>query len=73
MVEKPVQVKEIEVKEPQNLGWEIKIELIFITDQSPLTYRLGSRHSTRYPLLWFDPTKNEQRELRYASTKTRLL
>jgi len=70
VVEKPVQVKEIEVKEPQNLGWEIKDRTYFLLhDQSPLTYRLGSRHSTRYPLLWFDPTKNEQRELRYASNQ----
>ena len=50
--------------------WEIKDRTYFLLhDQSPLTYRLGSRHSTRYPLLWFDPEKSEQRELRYASNQ----
>ena len=50
--------------------WEIKDRTYFLLhDQAPLTYRLGSRHSTRYPLLWFDAEKNEQRELRYASNQ----
>ena len=67
LVEEPVQVKKIEVKKPQ---WEIKDRTyLLLHEQSPLTYRLGSRHSTRYPLLWFDAEKNEQRELRYASNQ----
>ena len=67
LVEEPVQVKKVEVKKPQ---WEIKDRTyLLLHEQSPLTYRLGSRHSTRYPLLWFDAEKNEQRELRYASNQ----
>tara|TARA_R110002020_G_scaffold132841_2_gene296563 strand:+ start:635 stop:1441 length:807 start_codon:yes stop_codon:yes gene_type:complete len=67
LVEEPVQVKKIEVKKPQ---WEIKDRTyLLLHEQSPLTYRLGSRHSTRYPLLWFDTEKKEQRELRYASNQ----
>jgi len=67
LVEEPVQVKKVEVKKPQ---WEIKDRTyLLLHEQSPLTYRLGSRHSTRYPLLWFDTEKKEQRELRYASNQ----
>ena len=67
LVEQPVQVKKVEVKKPQ---WEIKDRTyLLLHEQSPLTYRLGSRHSTRYPLLWFDTEKKEQRELRYASNQ----
>ncbi len=67
LVEEPVQVKKVEVKKPQ---WEIKDRTyLLLHDQAPLTYRLGSRHSTRYPLLWFDTEKKEQRELRYASNQ----
>ena len=71
LVEEPVQVKkQVEVKKPQTPGWEIKDRTYFLLhDKSPLTYRLGSRHSTRYPLLWYDPEKNEQRELRYATNQ----
>ena len=67
LVQEPVQVKKVEVKKPQ---WEIKDRTyLLLHEQSPLTYRLGSRHSTRYPLLWFDTEKKEQRELRYASNQ----
>ena len=67
LVKEPVQVKKVEVKKPQ---WEIKDRTyLLLHEQSPLTYRLGSRHSTRYPLLWFDTEKKEQRELRYASNQ----
>ena len=33
----------------------------------PLTYTLPSRHSRRYPLVWFDPKLGYERELRYAT------
>ena len=35
-------------------------------DSAPLTYMLASRNSQRYPLLWFDEEKGENRVLRYA-------
>jgi len=59
--------KEVPVLRP---NWEIKDRTYLLTqNQTPLTYRLASRHSTRYPLLWFDETKGEQRELRYATNQ----
>ena len=33
----------------------------------PLTYTLPSKHSRRYPLVWFDPELGYERELRYAT------
>jgi len=70
LVEEPVQVKKVEVKQPQKPKWEIKDRTyLLLHEQEPLTYRLASRHSTRYPLLWFDAEKNEQRELRYATNQ----
>ena len=51
-------------------NWKIKDRTYLLTnDKTPLTYRLASRHSTRYPLLWFDEEKGEQRELRYATNQ----
>jgi len=47
--------------------WEIKDRRYYLKNNAePLTYTLGSKNSRRHPLLWFDPIKNEQRELRYA-------
>jgi hypothetical protein len=59
--------KEVPVLTP---NWEIKDRTYLLTqNQTPLTYRLGSRHSTRYPLLWFDEKTGAQRELRYATNQ----
>ena len=38
-------------------------------NHSPLTYTLQSRHSLRYPLLWFNKETGEQEELRYATNQ----
>ena len=35
-------------------------------DTAPLSYMLASRHTRRFPLLWFDEEKGENRALRYA-------
>jgi hypothetical protein len=35
-------------------------------NSTPLAYMLPVRHSRRYPLLWFDEDKRENRALRYA-------
>jgi hypothetical protein len=49
-------------------AWEIKDRTyILATGYSPLTYTIQSKHSARYPFLWFDEATKEQRELRYAT------
>jgi hypothetical protein len=54
-----------EIKAPK---WEIKDRRYYLLHGAePLTYTLGSKNSRRHPLLWFDPSKSEQRELRYAT------
>jgi hypothetical protein len=55
-------------KEIQAPKWEIKDRRYYLLQNAePLTYTLGSKNSRRHSLLWFDPIKNEQRELRYAT------
>ena len=55
---------------PETNTWEVKDRTYFLLhDESPLTYRLASRHSTRHPLLWFDEKQSMQRELRYATNQ----
>jgi len=58
-------------KEPKVKNtWEIKDRTYFLTgDRQPLTYTIKSRHTEKYPLLWFDTEKNEQRALRYATNQ----
>ena len=51
-------------------AWVIKDRTYIISDNhSPLTYTLQSRHSLRYPLLWFNKETGEQEELRYATNQ----
>jgi len=51
-------------------GWEIKDRTYLLTGtHSPLTYTISSRHSRRFPLLWFDAETGEQKELRYATNQ----
>jgi|TARA_R100000081_G_C4811327_1_gene171376 hypothetical protein len=51
-------------------NWEIKDRNYYLVqDRSPLTYTLGSKHTRRFPLMWFDKEKGYQRELRYASNQ----
>ena len=50
--------------------WEIKDRVYLITNgDSPLTFTLQSRHSVRYPLLWFNEKTKEQEEIRYATNQ----
>jgi hypothetical protein len=54
--------------EPQN--WEVKDRTYLLTGpHTPLTYTISSRHTRRFPLLWFDEETREQRELRYATNQ----
>ena len=51
-------------------GWEIKDRRYILTgNYSPLTYTIPTRHTGKYPLLWFDETNGHNRELRYASNQ----
>jgi len=38
-----------------------------MTGRTPLTYTIPSKHTRRYPLMYFDKEKGYQRELRYAT------
>ena len=50
--------------------WEYKDRNYYLVGhKNPLTYTLPSRHSRRYPLVWFDPEKGYERELRYATNQ----
>ena len=47
-------------KEPKVKNtWEIKDRTYFLTgDRQPLTYTIKSRHTEKYPLLYFDPIRS---------------
>ncbi len=50
--------------------WEYKDRNYYlVNDKNPLTYTISSKHSRRYPLVWFDPEKGYERELRYATNQ----
>jgi hypothetical protein len=50
--------------------WELKDRHYYLLNgKSPLSYTLNSKHSRRSPLLWFDPEKGYQREMRYANNQ----
>ncbi len=52
------------------IGWEIKDRRYVIRgDINPLTFTIKSRHTEKYPLLYFDTTTTTQRALRYATNQ----
>ena len=58
----------IKVKPVKKDSWEIKDRTYILKgDKEPLTFTIPSKHTRRHPLLWFDTSSNEQRELRYAT------
>jgi|TARA_R100000030_G_scaffold99746_1_gene91308 hypothetical protein len=58
------QVKETPAK------WEYKDRNYYlIGNKTPLTHTIPSKHTRRYPLVWFDPEKGYERELRYATNQ----
>jgi len=68
-IEETIVTKETKQK-PLKDTWVIKDRTYVIADDySPLTYTLQSRHSLRYPLLWFNKETGEQEELRYATNQ----
>ena len=73
-VEKETQVIDKPIAKPKNHsinnGWEIKSRNYYLSNnQSPLTFTLASKHTQRFPLMWFDKEKGYQRELRYATNQ----
>lgn len=71
--EQPVEIEQPKVKQKPvdtTPKWEIKDRTyLLIGKHSPLTYTLPSRHTSRFPLLWFDKETGEQKELRYATNQ----
>ena len=50
--------------------WEYKDRQYYLLgNKSPLTFTVPSRHTQRYPLVWFDEEKGYERELRYATNQ----
>jgi hypothetical protein len=67
-VAKPKQV--VEEKKTAKPTWEIKDRTYVISDiHAPLTYTLQSKHTVRYPLIWFNMETGDQEELRYATNQ----
>jgi hypothetical protein len=59
---------EPKIKEPQKPQWEFKDRTYLLTGKkTPLIMTLPAKHSEKRSLLWFDPEKGYQRELRYAT------
>jgi len=57
-------------KEKSTDNWEIKDRNYYLTNGlSPLTFTLSSKHTRRFPLLYFDEEKGYNRELRYATNQ----
>jgi len=62
-----VEAKALTPKEPI---WEVRDRTYILKGHhTPLTYNLMSKHSQRFPLLWFDKNTGEQKELRYATNQ----
>ena len=50
--------------------WEYKDRNYYLlNNKNPLTYTLPSRHTRKYPLVWFDKDHGYERELRYATNQ----
>jgi hypothetical protein len=58
------------VIEPKKSEWEYKDRTYYlISNKQPIVMTLPSRHTRKRSLLWFDPDKGYQRELRYATNQ----
>ena len=56
--------------EKEKTTWEVKDRNYYLLHgKTPLTYTITSKHTRRFPLLWFDPEQGRQRELRYATNQ----
>lgn len=58
------------VATPKKPEWEFKDRTYYlISRKQPLIMTIPSKHSQKRSLLWFDPNKGYQRELRYATNQ----
>jgi len=56
--------------EEKKKEWEYKDRNYYLlNNKMPLTYTMPSKHSQKYPLVWFDPEAGYERELRYATNQ----
>ena len=61
--------KEKKVSSPES-GWEIKDRNYFLIGRNkPITYTITSRHSQKYPCLYFDEESGVQKAIRYATNQ----
>ena len=57
-------------KLPPKDSWEIKDRAYFLLHgKAPLTLTLASKHSSSFPLMYFDENQGYERELRYATNQ----
>lgn len=68
--EEKVSPRQVKQEKPKKNTWEIKDRTYHLKGNIiPLTFTLNSRHSLRYPLMWFDEETGEQKEIRYATNQ----
>jgi len=67
----PKITKKEKIQQPLEPVWEIKDRLYNLADRlgKPIVYSLASKHSAKFPLLYFDEKLGYQRELRYATNQ----
>ena len=67
--QKTVKAKTVEQK-PSKPEWEIKDRVYYLTGKkSPLTLTIPGKHTRKHALLYLDPAKVKQREIRYATNQ----
>ena len=66
--EKKTAAKTVETPKVIKNTWEYKDRNYYLLrNKMPLTHTLPSRHSRKYPLVWFDSEQGFEREIRYAT------
>lgn len=61
-------VKPTKNPKPVKPDWEVKDRTYILTgNKEPLTFTIPGKHTRKHALLWYDSSKGEQRELRYAT------
>ena len=62
--------KTVETPKVKKDTWEYKDRNYYLTsNKQPLTFTMPSKHTRKYPLVWFDPKRGYERELRYATNQ----
>ena len=73
VVQEPVAVVEPKKETPKvaKPKWEVKDRVYLLKGKkTPLTLTIPGKHTRKHALLWFDPEKQKQREIRYATNMT---